>query len=203
MHVFCRNGYLDDDKLNCGACGTVCGRAELCVDGACVPELICGDDVCYPEEIGTCPLDCGTCGDGTCQSHEVACCKDCGCDSEYVCEENVCIMENKCEFNGECKDDNPCTKDVCEGSPKECLYLTQKGCAVGDNCLPVREQFVDGDTPSFCRDDGVVEAQREEGVSCEFSYECLNNDCRDGLCYVERPTFFQRFFSWLRSLAQS
>ena len=78
--VICENACvsLARDPLHCGACGNVCGGAELCQSGRCVlsceaPLVACGgaciDLSNTPEHCGACGNVCttGLCSDGICE----------------------------------------------------------------------------------------------------------------------------------------
>jgi hypothetical protein len=69
---------LQTDRMNCGACGTVCGTDQVCADGACTfmctgtttecstPAPMDGGALRYCAELMTDRANCGACGN-TCQ----------------------------------------------------------------------------------------------------------------------------------------
>jgi hypothetical protein len=55
---------LADDPLNCGACGTVCPRTQVCVAGACRQSCPSGQQLCGDRcvSVDTDRAHCGACG---------------------------------------------------------------------------------------------------------------------------------------------
>lgn len=120
--VPCDGACIDPQRNpnHCGACGQMCGAAELCVNGTCSPacgtEANCGDACASladdPRHCGACDRACSdgeVCRDGDCQTgcdggarlcegrctdvaHDEASCGDCGvaCAPGQVCREGRC-----------------------------------------------------------------------------------------------------------------
>ncbi|MBX3158265.1 MAG: hypothetical protein KF773_20015 [Deltaproteobacteria bacterium] len=97
----------------------------------------CGDGVCLPAEVGTCPADCGSagpvCGNSMCEAGETTatCPADCQ-TSGPVCGDNICDMaggENNSNCPGDCTTGGPgnCPADI-----TQCLLCA----AIGLQCPP-------------------------------------------------------------------
>lgn len=96
----------------------------------------CGDGVCLPAEVGSCPSDCGSagpvCGNSTCEAGETtaSCPSDCQ-QSGPICGDQVCDAaggENNSNCPGDCTSTEP---GVCPADPTACLF-----CAVGAGMCP-------------------------------------------------------------------
>lgn len=125
--------YVACDGRVCGddGCGASCGDCEdhhVCVDGACVYEPWCGDEVCdappadgalapgaYAEDCDSCAADCG-CGCG--ESCVAGSCAFTACDASYACGPDGCGG-----FCGLCGDGETCTHRRCT-TYEETFYLT-------------------------------------------------------------------------------
>ncbi len=104
---------LEMDRLNCGACGTICDPGESCDAGSCS----CGDtgDDCDADGGEICcadlgcrnttndPDNCGTCGTSCLPGEE--------------CRDGECVCSDDCE------DGNSCTEGVC--SAARCRQMTR------------------------------------------------------------------------------
>ena len=68
------------DRRNCGACGTACGAAELCLDGTCSLACAGGASACGDScvDLSVDPKNCGACG--------VACA------GSHVCDDGACAL---------------------------------------------------------------------------------------------------------------
>lgn len=176
----CSNNVCDSSET-CGSCSEdcKCGESKRCENNACV--TFCGNKVCESSEnYGTCQLDCKKqtiCGDDVCEDKETNCCKDCGCEKGYYCSENKCIQSGACSLSSDCDDKNPCTMDICSGSPKVCLNEINLTCLNKLNKtinLPVKTKA--NETPK----------------GSEVTKESPKVE--------KKVNFFSRFFGWLSFL---
>lgn len=94
----------------------------------------CGDSVCLPSEVSSCPQDCGsagpTCGNNTCEAGETttSCPSDCQ-QTGPVCGDQVCDAAGG-ENNGNCPGDCPIQGGQCPTDVTECAE-----CAIlGTSC---------------------------------------------------------------------
>lgn len=87
------------------------------------------------------------------------------------------------------------------GEPGEEVIKTKvllaNKCLLEDKQLNVGEVGSLNGKPVYCSSSGLKE-QLEEGSSCSFSYECLDNDCIDGLCGSKG--LFGRLWNWIVGL---
>jgi hypothetical protein len=121
-----------------------------CGDGICeegeFPETcqdcFCGDGICHPQEITTCPNDCGWCGDGTCQEWESprSCPADCVASSDdgwcEIDEYWSCPLDCSCPDSayypgvyavcgdGYCQNVNSLGPETCQNCPQDCGTCT-------------------------------------------------------------------------------
>ena len=72
---------LADDPLNCGACGTVCPRTQVCAAGACRASCPAGQQLCGDRcvSVDTDRAHCGACGNA--------------CGAGLVCAMGQCALE--------------------------------------------------------------------------------------------------------------
>jgi hypothetical protein len=123
------------DGCGDGVCSYPSETATSCPQD-CPPS--CGDGICdQTEDGGTCPADCGTCGDARCdRAHgedEQSCPQDClvcdgSCSDWYTCyscfgdgfdcDANNCVPNNQCgDWGDHCQSDGDCCfGGVCRGS---------------------------------------------------------------------------------------
>lgn len=110
---------------------------ESCDDGD-----PCTKDVCSEKTRYLCQhyIQRPCCGNGVCEKDESfqECPEDC--KPEKAFKETPKIKpkesEDECLSDSDCKDSNPCTKDICSGSPKKCMHLEIKECVSNDERSP-------------------------------------------------------------------
>ncbi|MBN1645165.1 hypothetical protein JW851_03980 [Candidatus Woesearchaeota archaeon] len=57
------------------------------------------------------------------------------------------------------------------------------GCEKNGACLLTGIRIIEKDsTPFYCDIDSDLKKQKENGNACQNNYECLSNDCHDGVC---------------------
>ena len=186
--------------------GNPCSTGDHCVDGDCVSEAVepgcnCGDGECKGDEDNeTCPLDCGSCGDGVCGVNENGpegglCPQDClaACGNKK-CEggesPETCFVDCGdcgdafCSYNespSTCPADCPaaCGDKNCEGteSSDNCPVDCQPSC--GDGACEMAENPVT--CPADCTycGDGVC-GTTEDLDSCP--QDCLLAACGNAKC---------------------
>ena len=131
---------LTTDSAHCGACGSRCSDAQLCVDGWCVcpglDAVACGDQCdpgnearkCAEPTLAPCgdiasdPQNCGTCGNA--------------CDPGALCERGQCACAGSV-CDGVCKDTQN-DADNCGECGKVCPF----GCELGE-CVQRRLVLID------------------------------------------------------------
>lgn len=105
------------------------------------------------------------------------------------------VQPDECTSNTDCDDNNPCSSDVCSGTPKKCSNQeVLLGCINNNNCLPIGTR-VNGD---FCDIDRTVKSQKTEDAACNNNYECGTNLCVDDKCLS--PGLIQKILNWFKKL---
>ena len=116
-HQCCGTSCTDikTDPVNCGFCGNVCGRDQICANGQCVcpPGLAPCLGGCV--DLRADSFNCGTCGNAcgpgqTCVNGQ--CCKPCG---------GVC-----------CQPGQTCVNGVCSWAPFGCAVCNDGSCPCGN-----------------------------------------------------------------------
>lgn len=183
---------LKTDIRHCGTCTKQCGYREVCTQGICLRE---GQQNATASNI--------SCGDKICQRDEKNCCSDCGCKEGYGCIENMCIR-NACTSADDCNDSNPCTADICTGTPKNCIHQKQDGCPIENECAQQQNIRSIGNVSSFCNVEDEWERQRQAGEQCDEDYKCLSGKCQSNACYAEESKgLIRRLLQWLKNLFAS
>lgn len=134
-------------------------------------------------DIGNCNFD-GDCGD---TEDKVMCCYDCGCEGGSRCEKNICIKQVGCERDSDCNDNNPCSDDVCMES--RCVYSERSGCVLDGVCFDYGAVEMMDEIGKYCTAEGWKK-QKEAKEECAENYECINNKCIEGKCYVKSSRWF-------------
>jgi len=65
-------------------------------------------------------------------------------------------QQNECNLDTECADNNPCTRDVCSGTPKKCANTAITSCETMDGCCPTGCSYSndrDCENPNECWED--------------------------------------------------
>lgn len=118
--------HTDTDEMNCGAVGTVCGAAEMCVGGMCVcnPTTmeVCGaTETCCTSacvDLTSDEAHCGMCGMACPMDEE--CITAAGGPSECLCGGVACDADETC-MGGTCVC-NPTTGEIC-GAGQSCCGM--------------------------------------------------------------------------------
>jgi hypothetical protein len=175
---------LGSHRLNCGACGNVCGAGELCNNGAC--ELFCQEGLSACSGIcvdtSTDPRFCGSC-DASCRVGEVCLDGDCyvACQPPLVACNGVCTrLEFDPENCGEC--DNVCVAPP--GSVPGCVESTcSYECTGGRaDCNGVAVDGCEADLQSDSENCGAC------GNACDGELGCVNGTCPMGTYHWELVT---------------
>jgi hypothetical protein len=115
----CEGKVCGDDGCG-GSCGD-CQPGFACVEGQCVPCIPdcagkqCGDDGCGGS--------CGKCGVGYYCTPQGKCLPDCTPD----CDGKQCGDDGCGGSCGECEDSNVCTKDKCNTTTSQCVFMPAEG----------------------------------------------------------------------------
>jgi hypothetical protein len=115
------------------------------------------------------------------------------------------------------KRNNTCEKEIYNpskiiknGCPAKEIEIRCNGCYLPDDrCLPIGSRIKSDDTPYFCDIDKLLKKQKEDGESCDNSFECKTNFCSKGICYdiqkeIEKTRgllekiilWFKKLFGW-------
>ena len=112
-----------------------------------------------------------TCGDDICETKERgSCCIDCSCEESSSCNEetNQCIRD-QCNSYTECNDNDPCTKDRCKGTPKECRHDTITGC--GESKDTTNNEKTTNDDPGDQKDPNNNQGENRSIINKEENKE--------------------------------
>lgn len=199
---------LQDDLLNCGACGVVCPgstdpcRIEACVSGQCTTIPNPAADTLPCETGNLCTAD--FCENGTCREGAVTvACPQCQvCDpatgtcravvNGTACEDgNLCTLNDSCQ-NGvcqpgplkNCSDGDPCTSDTCNPLTGACASTPVPGCVrcTGNDTTPCPKPA------NPCRQAACIggicdSVPKANGSPCSDGNVCTSNDgCVNGTC---------------------
>ncbi len=177
---------LNNDTLNCGACGFACliptnpCLAVECQEGGCVEVPVLNGSACAVGEVG------GIC----CASGETSacivgaeCCDSSVCEATEACCENQCIdVQDNFDNCGECG--NSCTDSV-----NQCFH---RDCVQGE-CQTLPDE--DGE-PCFAGEEGICCASTPTtsicigGGQCCTDLECPEGDsCCDNTCFETSSDF--------------
>lgn len=193
--------------------GSACTSDDTCVAGVCKGTMsaecaaLCGDTTCQPEmeTALSCPLDCGSCGDGVCSVSEyvgwwTTCPRDCAtgcgdglCDPLEIplcladcspCGDGFCGLEESRDL---CPQDCPatCGNGLCNDleNAVTCLADCMPECGDGSCDFPEGPISCPGDC-TFCPDGWCTGNETVE--SC--ADDCATPPCGNGLCDgVETP----------------
>ena len=140
----CDAGWRSDAKFGyvrveatCGTCGNgICDAGEYPM--TCPKDCACGDGVCAPAEVGSCPKDCKTCNNGVCEHWESpsTCKADCAACGDGWCSAGETALGCPKDCAGRCPDtaaysgayrvcgDGVCTSSGC-ADPETCLTCPQ------------------------------------------------------------------------------
>ena len=98
-------------------------------------------------------------------------------DSNRCCL-SACTPKDTCSKTADCNDSNPCTNDMCMGSPKQCEHIPILACQHGDGCCLSKCNYSnDNDCPGPCT-----------GVSCPGNQKCVDSQCVLKTCPEMRGT---------------
>ena len=76
------------------------------------------------------------------------------------------------------------------------------GCQSNDLCYDYGIRMKQGSTSMYCDMNGGLEPQKAIGVTCENNFECLSNQCSNGVCVdiqaelAEQRGLIQRILAW-------
>ncbi|MCC6620409.1 MAG: hypothetical protein IT385_04095 [Deltaproteobacteria bacterium] len=173
--------FVDQD------CSVVCdsqschGSGERCVEGACVPTVLCGavrcepGEACVDAELSPRCAVLPRCGDGLCQAEEEpGACVDCDPPSTW---DGVCVWAERAQSDCGTCGDGVCSELEPERCPEDCA-----GCG-DDVCAPGERDLCPEDCPG-CGDGRCwgVEPYPEEAGYCP-------EDCLP--CEADRPGCFR------------
>lgn len=154
---------VQNDANNCGACGTVCARGEVCSSGVCQcpsGETLCSD-VCV--NLSTDPNNCGRCGD-RCATGAACVSGVCGCPTGETECSGACVSlssdPNNCgACDRQCPTGFACSDGACACPPGNVVCPGVNG----EECVNLATD------PSHC---GSCARQCLPGAACEAG-ECV------------------------------
>ena len=160
--------YLEDINKSCP------------VKDLCLNNNNCDDNnTCTIDECTGTPLSCAHNFIAYCKDNDNCCPSKCN-----MSEDNDCVTD-QCKFDSDCDDKNPCTTDLCNGTPKLCLNIAIINCTTGDNCCPAGCAYAsdkDCEKPIVCGDNTCEANETKDNCckdcSCGTGYECLDNKCQ-------------------------
>jgi hypothetical protein len=130
-------------------------------------------------------------------SNLVDLCKD-NTSEEVIPEENKTEqpkLNDLCNSNSDCDDSDPCTSDICSGSPKQCSNnVVALGCSYNDACIPIGTRV----QSQYCDIDKNMKQQKSEELLCSNSFECGTNLCVNDKCVS--PNVIQKILKWFGGL---
>jgi len=80
------------------------------------------------------------------------------------------------------------------------------GCITDNKCLAYGIRSVSNNVPSYCDITGQTLGQKQISASCQNNYECLSNQCSNGVCIdiqkdiKETQGMLQTIMDWLKNL---
>ncbi len=160
--------YLEDINKSCPF-SDLCQTNEDCDD----------NNPCTIDECDGTPL--------ACVHHFIPYCKN----NDYCCPskcnettDNDCVTD-RCNLNSDCNDNNPCTNDLCNGTPKLCLNIAITECVGDDDCCPsdcIYNTDSDCEKPVVCGDSLCEGNETRDNCckdcKCDEDYECIGDSCQ-------------------------
>ncbi|MBU0629084.1 MAG: hypothetical protein KKC75_07890 [Nanoarchaeota archaeon] len=123
---------------------------------------------------------------GECLSGDDLCPQQCNFTVDKDCDE--------CSSNESCSDDNPCTLDICSGTPKKCYNNSTSTCPIGNDCIPIGTKTKD----QFCSTENKMKSLKTKAESCINNYECISDKCVKNKCKSQPlSTIIKNWFSKL------
>jgi len=165
----------EDDPLNCGECGVICGDEEVCEQGACTSICDEGFELCGEECVDTqsSAAHCGGC-DLACDEGDLCSMGECALDCDeglLACGESCVDTQTDNAHCGGCD-------TVCEGLAMCMDGACEITCGMGETVCD--DTCVDTDSDiAHCGSCGNVCPQPDGGMSTCESGEC-DLDCDDG-----------------------
>jgi hypothetical protein len=179
----CDKNVTENNETCCTDCG--CSKGE-CIGNIC-KILECKNDTDCDDKNNCTINTCGNTGKCTytpwviCQNGDGCCPAGCKYDNDTDCQkEPEPVTLDICKNNTDCNDNNACTKDLCEGNPKNCTHSLTEGCNMGGKCLNITQRA----EKMYCTAEGSKK-QKENKEACNNSYECLEDSCINNLCGKE------------------
>lgn len=207
--INCGNGNCDFNETF--SCPEDCNKCTS--DLGCDDNNSCTTDTCEgtPKECTNTPITCNDnnqattdkCVNGECEYTPTTSCKG----GDNTCPAG-CTLEkdsdcDKCNSASNCDDGNPCTNDLCEGSPTSCNHISKNGCNLGNQCVDYGTREEISSIKQYCSKSNRWENQKIKDILCNENYECLTNTCSQGKCMepAKEPSFIEKFFNILATLA--
>ena len=86
---------------------------------------------------------------------------------------------HECKADSDCNDDNPCTADICSGSPKICSNKRENGCILSNQCVVQGTR----NENQYCSPNNELVSQKADKESCTANYECNTIICKNNKCH--------------------
>ncbi len=166
VEYYCENDFHKSKIIICD---------DGCENGACIEFLSTEEEIILPEEETESSIDCPT---KSCKTIS----KDCYGVNEIVIEEcKVYIQkDNECEEIRTSK--TRINKNACEIEETEEIAICE-GCQINKNtCIPFGTRIEKNNDEYYCSIEHKMLEQKNDGVNCQNTYECVSNNCKGGIC---------------------
>ncbi|HLC79018.1 MAG TPA: thioredoxin domain-containing protein [archaeon] len=128
----------------------------------------------------------------------------------------VCTEDDTKSF--ECADGGKVSWCTCIGGNWKCAQAPEKqckqqeqtplctGCTVDNQCIPIGTRLSVKSETNYCDITKKVELQKNDGSTCQNSFECVSNNCSSGVCLnlqqqlSEQRNLLEQIIDWLSSI---
>jgi hypothetical protein len=146
-----------------------------CQNGACIEFVDSEEEIDVPEEETESSVDCPA---KSCRTIS----KDCYGEDEIIIEECKVFIQkdNQCEEISISK--SRINKNACEVEESEEIVECE-GCQLNQNtCIPFGTRIEKNNDGYYCSIEHKMLQQKNDGVTCQNTYECVSNNCKGGVC---------------------
>ncbi len=152
------------------------------INDECSNASVCDDfDVSTKDECKGIPKKCVNTQITKCINNDGYCYWSCDFSND-----NDCPVIDMCQSNYDCSDSNRFTTEVCEGTPKRCVYSLKTCEDLGGYLCEVFEECLGDSFPTtdegICCDTTCSKTKSCEGVVCGKYEKCINGNCYEKSC---------------------